>query len=91
MYDTELKQYIGESLNDILEKMVHVKPEDEEEYETESAKPGHLKEQSSYQDHVKSMLKKWNIDSPNQLDKDKKKEFINQLSSSWKKKKGGGE
>jgi Arc/MetJ-type ribon-helix-helix transcriptional regulator len=80
MYNKELSQYIKESLDSILEKMF-----------SENSKTKKLREQSDYQAHFKSMLQKWNIKSPNELSEDKKKEFFNQLSSSWKKKKGGEE
>lgn len=43
--------------------------------------------EEDYQDFFRSMMKKWGIKSPNELDDEKKKEFFNDVSKEWKKKK----
>lgn len=36
-----------------------------------------------YEDFVRSMLKKYNVESPNDLDTEKKKEFYKALDNGW--------
>ena len=44
-------------------------------------------EETSYQKFFKSVLKKFNVDSPNKLSDDKKKEFFNYIEKNWTKEK----
>jgi hypothetical protein len=43
--------------------------------------------EETYRDYFKSMLKKWKISSPSDLDGDKKKAFFNAVDKGWKAKK----
>ena len=46
-------------------------------------------DQKEYQAYFKKMLKKYKVDSPASLDKDKKKEFFNAVDKGWKAKSEG--
>ena len=43
--------------------------------------------EEDYQEFFRSMMKKWGIKSPNELDDEKKKKFFNSVSREWKKRK----
>jgi len=44
--------------------------------------------QKSYQEYFKAKLSKYGVESPADLDDEKKKEFFNEISSDWEKGKG---
>ena len=44
--------------------------------------------QKSYQDYFKAKLDKYGVDSPADLDDEKKKEFFNEITKEWEKGKG---
>lgn len=43
--------------------------------------------EEDYQEFFRSMMKKWGIKSPNELNDEEKKDFFNSVSKEWKKKK----
>ena len=43
--------------------------------------------EEEYQEFFRSMMKKWGIKSPNELDDGKKKKFFDNVSKEWKKRK----
>ena len=43
--------------------------------------------EEDYQEFFRSMMKKWGIKSPNELNDEKKKEFFVSVSREWKKRK----
>lgn len=43
--------------------------------------------EEDYQEFFRSMMKKWGIKSPNELDDGKKKKFFNNVSKEWKRRK----
>jgi len=43
--------------------------------------------EGAYQDYFKSVLKKWNVKSPNQLSPEKKVEFFKDVKKGWSKSK----
>lgn len=47
----------------------------------------YLKEESAYQKFFKSKLKEWGVSSPDELSKEDKKKFFNQIDKEWKKEK----
>jgi len=44
--------------------------------------------EEDYQEFFRSMMKKWGIKSPNELNDEEKKEFFNSVSKEWKKRTG---
>jgi len=44
--------------------------------------------QKSYQDYFKAKLSKFGVESPAELDDEKKKEFFNEITKEWEKGKG---
>lgn len=50
-----------------------------------------LIKEEDYREYFKSMLKKFNVSSPSELDDEKKKHFFAAVSSGWEKKKGTSE
>jgi len=64
--------------------------EDEEEYsvsESILSSVRNLLKENEYKEFFKNMLKKWNINSPTELDDSKKKEFFAAVDKEWKAKK----
>jgi len=43
--------------------------------------------EEDYQEFFRSMMKKWGIKSPNELDDEKKKKFFDNVSKEWKSRK----
>jgi len=43
--------------------------------------------EEDYQEFFRSMMKKWGIKSPNELDDEEKKKFFDDVSKEWKKRK----
>lgn len=54
--------------------------------EAEEAKKSEL--QKSYQDYFQAKLAKFGVESPADLDEEKKKEFFNEISADWDNGKG---
>jgi len=50
-----------------------------------------IREESGYQEYFKGMLQKFGVNSPNELEGEKKKQFFAAVSKGWKGKKGVAE
>jgi len=90
-------QNIEELHDDVVDEL-STDSADREEEEMEEYKENTVEEnmktavqllvsEEDYRTYFKSMLKKWNINSPSDLDKEKKKEFFNAVDKGWKAKK----